>query len=380
MKIGILTQPLHTNYGGLLQAYALQTVLKRMEHEPWIVRRAGHGKRRPKFLQFIINIVKILIGRKPYKPLLLNQSETEYISHRVRIFRDKYITPVTPLLESTEHLSTRTLTDDYDAFVVGSDQVWRPMYSPCISNYFLDFAEGRKVKRIAYAASFGVDEWEFTPDDTKACARLAKQFDAISVRETSAVGLCSKYLGVEAKHVLDPTMLLDAQDYIDIVNAENESPCEGELFCYVLDGTPEKSALRDLLAKKLELTSFTSMPEKPLTRENIIKDIDACVYPTVTRWLRSFMDAQMVLTDSFHGCVFSIIFNKPFWVIGNKSRGMARFHSLLAMYGLEHRLVSPEDAGSVDFAEPIDWEKVNCKREKLRQRSLTYLKQNLNHE
>lgn len=376
MKIGILTQPLHTNYGGLLQAYALQTVLKRMGHEPWIVRRVPAGRSR--FRQSLYNVVKVLLGRKPY--YMMNVSESEYVAKNVRIFRDKYIDPVTPLLDSTAKLSARTLTDDYDAFVVGSDQVWRPVYSPCITNYFLDFAEGRDVWRIAYAASFGVDHWEFGSGDTNACARLARQFDAISVREDSACELCKNYLGVDALHVLDPTMLLEAADYEWIVKAENEPPCEGDLFCYVLDEAPEKAAVLKDMAARQGLAPFTSMPRLRFSRENFSADAESCVFPRVTRWLRSFMDARMVLTDSFHGCVFSIIFNKPFWVIGNEGRGLARFHSLLGMYGLENRLITPDKAPHIAYDAPIDWETVNGKRRAYQTRSLDFLTNSLYHE
>lgn len=373
MKIGILTQPLHTNYGGLLQAYALQQVLKRMGHEPWLVRRKGRIMR-PPLLQVMADVAKLLLGRKQTYQALV---EREYVEHRVRPFRDKYITPVTPLLYTTAQLAERTLRDGYDVLLVGSDQVWRPLYSPCITNYFLDFAEGREVKRIAYGASFGVDTWEFSRKETACCARLLQKFDAVSVREVSGKDLCKRYLGRDAVQVLDPTLLLDCDDYERIVHAEGEPPCEGSLFCYILDSDPGKSHAVEVLSSRTGLTPFTSMPDKPATGENFTEVPEACVYPSVSRWLRSFMDAEMVLTDSFHGCVFSILFNRPFWVIGNEARGMARFESLLEIFGLRDRLITPEEVEHTDVLSPIDWARVNARREEMRTFSMSFLKENL---
>ena len=85
------------------------------------------------------------------------------------------------------------------------------------------------------------------------------------------------------------------------------------------------------------------------------------------------MDAKMVVTDSFHGCVFSIIFNKPFWVIGNAERGMARFKSLLSQFGLEERMISAQDIAITNWQKPIDWQRVNAQRDVLRAESLHFL-------
>ena len=96
----------------------------------------------------------------------------------------------------------------FDAFVVGSDQVWRPRYNAYIPNLFLDFTEGMSVKRIAYAASFGTDQWEFSAEQTTISSFLAKKFDIVSVREASGIQLCKQNLGVDAIQVLDPSLLL----------------------------------------------------------------------------------------------------------------------------------------------------------------------------
>ena len=107
------------------------------------------------------------------------------------------------------------------------------------------------------------------------------------------------------------------------------------------------------------------------TKEDIKKRIEDCVFPSVTSWLRAFMDAEMVIVDSFHGAVFSIIFNKPFWVIANAERGNARFESLLGMFKLEDRMIISKD--DVDYNSKIDWAKVNEIREREKDKSLKCL-------
>ena len=381
MKIGILTQPLYENYGGLLQCFALQTILKRLGHEPWIIRRDVYRKEFTWLERVFFNVkqvIKVFLGKKFVN--LLSQKKVSYVKKNTKYFISECINPKTEIITTTEHLKNYHLTNKFDAYIVGSDQVWRPIYSPCITNYFLDFfpTNDNNVKRLAYAASFGIDDWEFSEEETKTCRDLLQKFDAISVREDSAVLLCDKYLNrADAVHVLDPTMLLDKEDYIRLVEKENEPKSPGNLFCYILDEDEKKNEIIEVIAKKTSAIPFTQMPKCKISYENLKDRLEDCVYPTVTAWLRAFMDAEMVVTDSFHGCVFSIIFNKPFIVYGNKGRGMARFHSLLSIFGLENRLITNSEDALRVINEPINWEAVNAKKKEWQEKSYNFLKKNL---
>lgn len=352
MKIAILTLPLHTNYGGILQAYALQTILERMGHDVYVIEK----KRKPLSLPiqkmpFVYGkrIVKNLIGRK--FPLFYEQKinrEQPIIRQYTDDFIRKYI-----------HLKQYdTFSDiqpsEYDAFVVGSDQVWRPKYFGVnqIENAYLKFAESWDIKRLAYAASFGTENWEYTPRQTEKCSRLVKLFNAISVREDSGVGLCKKHWGVDAQHVLDPTMLLDKQDYINLFEIAHTPKSKGNLLYYVLDETKEKKEILKSIVDEKKLNPFNVKSNS----DDINSPISERIQPPLEQWLRGFYDADFIFTDSFHACVFSILFNKPFIVYGNKNRGMSRFVSLLTMFGLEDTLVTSSSSLSyIDF----DWQKVN---------------------
>ena len=246
---------------------------------------------------------------------------------------------------------------------MGSDQCWRPLYNPFLNSMFLDFDLRTNIKRIAYAASFGTDEWEMSKEQTEQCAQLASQFNLITVREDSGVKLCKEYLGVDAIHVLDPTLLLTKEDYIRLIEAEKEPKSQGTLFNYILDPDSVKSAFINRVAKERELKSFQVLPKcqaETRTKDDVKNHIKDCVFPGVTTWLRAFMDAEMTIVDSFHGMVFSIIFNKPFWVIGNANRGMSRFTSLLKVFHLEDRLLDANHLKDVGVNRPIDWSSVNA--------------------
>ena len=385
MKIGILTQQLNNNYGGLLQNYALQQVLIKMGHNPitldWDY--PVESVQRPLWKSMLMPIRDIVNGMKKkmrptgenggYEP---SEEERKVISRNNQTFVSKYINTTKKLLSSQELLDY-SIGHQLDALVAGSDQCWRPIYTKThLPDAFFSFASGLKIKRLAYAASFGTDVWEFTPEQETVCKALAQQFDLVTVREDSGVTLCREHLNVDATQVLDPTMLLNKEDYINIIEQEKVPKSSGSLFCYILDDTAQKQQFIQDVASKMGLNSFTVMPkyrDESITKETVKNHIQDCVYPGPASWLRGFMDAEMVICDSFHGCVFSIIFNKPFWVIGNDARGMSRFYSLLKMFNLESRLIGKETINNIDAQSPINWTSVNDLLSGYKSRSLEVL-------
>lgn len=376
MKIGILTQPLHSNYGGLMQAWALQKTLAELGHEVIIINRVYGKPKIPlwrKIASKIKNELLIRLGkRKRYQKV--TESLIQYSEQNVIPFREHRYLGVSPEIKSNEDLVEYIESQKFDAYVVGSDQVWRPMFSPNLMTYFLDFAkDNSEVKKIAYAASFGVDCWELTESDTEKARDLAPLFDLITVRESSAVDLVNQYLGCSATHVLDPTMLRSKEDY----RALFQNPTcklretDGELFCYVLDKAPFVSEVIEACKQSTGLNPYFCMPDPPCYYLEIHEDKKNCIVPPVEQWLKSFDDAKMVVTDSFHGVVFSIIFNKPFWVVFNNSRGAARFTSLLKQFNLEHRIV--DSLSSINWETPIDWNVINKTRSALAKYSRSLL-------
>ena len=369
MKIGIITLPTRTNYGGILQAYALSFILRQMGHEvqhiyiqvKWHVNYIKY----PYILlkRIIKNVVKKR-HNKIFLEVYLNKT-FPYVCVHTHKFIDTYI----PYMEISSFSTLKE--NDFDTYIVGSDQIWRPLYFRDIKSAFLKFAEKWNVKRIAYAASFGTDKWEYSPKQTSECSRLLRMFDAVSVREDSGVDLCKKYFGVNAQHVLDPTMLLDKKDYIKLFTDANTPQSKGNLLCYILDETEEKTAFINRIAGEKNLIPFRVNSKM----ENPYAPLSERIQPPIEQWLRGFYDAEFVITDSFHACVFSIIFNKPFIVLGNIERGNSRFHSLLSMFNLEKCLIDLTGFNSIeDLFIDIDWNSVNKRKEDLQISSLNFLR------
>lgn len=365
MKIGILTQPLHANYGGLLQNYALQQVLLRAGHQvetiDWFY--PSYHSLRERLYRIKRAVLSVFFPKKyPKLRYQITEEERTVIQRNTNHFISSYINH-TEIVRSKEGFIAKAKEGNYDAYVVGSDQCWRPRYNVFLSSMFLDFAKDENAKRIAYAASFGTDQWEFTATQTEICAPLAQLFDFVSVREDSGIKLCKEHLGVDAIHVLDPTLLLTKEDYVRLIEVEKEPKAIGTLFNYILDPDAIKSAFINKVAKDKGLTTCQVLPkcqQETRTKQDVKNRIEDCVFPGVTTWLRAFMDAEMTIVDSFHGMVFSIIFNKPFWVIGNAHRGMSRFTSLLKVFHLEDRMLDANHLQEVDIDRSIDWTSVNA--------------------
>lgn len=339
MKIGILTLPLHTNYGGILQAYALQTVLERMGHEVVLFTKKPKIPMLPLWKSPFVYGWRLCsrLFLNPHKVIFYEQTfrkEQPVINQYVKTFKDRYIHQ--RFLDSLHEVGS----NEVDAIVVGSDQIWRPkyfrrMWGKCLEDAFLGFAEDWNVKRLAYAASFGVDSWEFPLKHSQKYIILARHFDKITVREESGVMLCRKNLMVESECVLDPTMLLERKDYDALIDAANVSQNDGNLLCYILDNTAAKQGLIERVSRERKLKPF-SVKAKNM---NECASLQERILPSVEFWLRGFRDARFIITDSFHACVFSIIYGKPFVAIGNASRGLSRLNSLLGQFGLERNLL-----------------------------------------
>lgn len=384
MEILILTQPLHTNYGGLLQAYALQQILKGMGHDV-VTDRLGVVRKLPlwnRALRFLYHAVQFCILKNyryyPYRYLFVSFDKESKAKRSISInterFVNTYIDTIDLLTRSNE--SVIDAVRQFDAIVVGSDQVWRATMSD-IPTYFLSFTKAINVKRIAYAASFGTDDLnEYSKMDMKIASESIKLFDAVSVREKSGVHLCRDYFKMDAVHVLDPTMLLSKDDYLKLIEEEDKPCSENILLTYVLDRTQEKNDIIQRVGEALHLTSCENGAVKYFS--NVVEsNASECIYPSVSRWVAGFRDAQFVVTDSFHGTVFSIIFNKPFVAILNSKRGSSRFISLLSVLGLENRLISTTNDLLEEHLKPIDYTEVNKILNDWRYLSISFMERHL---
>lgn len=350
-KIALLNLQVDGNYGGHLQRYALITVLQRMGYDvTHLNTRFPSSKKTP--IKRIKGCLKRLFLYPYYafvkktnilfKYYLNNDSATE-------VFYDKYI-PHTDRIYSKEEL---TKYINYDCFVVGSDQVWRKSIASeyGLFTYMFDYLPKDK-KRVAYGASLGTNENELTVDEIEKLKKYYSQFNAVSTREISGLDLLASYgcNNPKPERVIDPTLLLTKDDYELVIQNGRTTPLKEKIFCYILDMNEQK---------------VTTIQAKAREKEMDYRIWDKDNNYTVEQWLRSFRDAEFVVTDSFHGLVFSLIFNKPFCLLRNEFRGNARFDSLAEQFGVELE------------KEQQNYEKINKAIVMAREQSIRFLKSNI---
>lgn len=367
-KVAILTLPLIYNYGAILQAFALQKSVKSLGAECWLI-----DKKLPvyPYLRRPLSIISRIYGKyvkheTGYSvfPYWVSQKDNDIISQNTRRFVDKYISPKTkPILKLSKKI------DKFDIYLVGSDQVWRKSVTLHMFDYLLGFVAKEK-KKCSYAASFGVDYWEFSQSLTTKLKPLFENFDIITVREDSAIDMLREHIGVEAAQVLDPTLLLSENDYCELISDLPLSDDSPFIFSYILDKNPEKGILEEEISCQLNKSLYSVIPKNT---PNYGVDLNECVYPAVEEWLRGFRDCEYVVTDSFHGTVFSIIFNKPFFVLRNNKRGNTRLESLLRLFNLNSRIVTNKDDVIECMTHPINWAEISHDLFKYREQSLVLL-------
>lgn len=308
MKIAILTHPLGANYGGILQAWALSTYLESLGHHTVVLNRENNLP----LLKRIIKRGLVAIGHKRYT----NPKYTEL----VRFVKQNI--NYSEVLSTDQQMSKYIKRYGFDLVIVGSDQVWRADFARKYGyNYFLDFVPER-VKKISYAASFGLSNWEYNSEETARIVELLSKFAAISVREDEGVELCNTYLNTKADHVLDPTLLLSTEDY-DRVTSKRIVP-EDYVFVYWLGGEDGKEkALAKATVDNKRIVDISLRGNSPLL--------------SVEDWLSYIKYADVVVTDSFHGCVFSLLFHKTICLSKNDSGGNGRLKSLFKMLNIEEQ-------------------------------------------
>lgn len=370
MNIALIIFRLGPSHGSILQTYALAETLKRLGHKVKIIDRQATVS----MLEVTkrgIYLLKSKICRTYKGPTFFWGTRPAAIMRNLEPFIKTYLHDCITV-HNEDELTWHIENKGYNAFVVGSDQTWRPKYVSNIYYYFLSFLGDKKVKRIAYAPSFGSDKWEYSPEQEKRCKELVKKFDAVSVREKEALSLCKEHFEIDAQWVLDPTMLLTINDYEKLI--PSHKPNIHTLAYSILDNSRSKLDIVNTIANLKKLSPYRINAKD----ENVNAALKDRVCPSIQFWLSGIRDSSFVVADSFHATVFAIIFNKPFVAIANKERGLSRFCSLLESYNLGERLVfDVKDITEELLNTDINWDYVNKKMCEYRNNSLDYLNGNL---
>lgn len=377
MKIGIITfWQSQDNYGQILQCWALQKYLSRKGYQIFLIRYTHEtpkpllGEQIKKIIKIYPVFIKIIRYIKSKRKNKTNYTELSPNRH-FDDFKNKYIRKSKSIYRNIEDLQKNP--PQADCYIVGSDQVWAHVLKNKNSEiYYLNFG-GKEVKRIAYAASFGMDIY---PEKyNKVLSKNLLRFDAISVREKSGVNICSK-AGVNAQLVLDPTLLLLGKDYMQFVIQHQEK--SEYAFLYLINLTSQEdlywNTMKPILQnkyKKIICTTATGYC-------NLKFQLDNCIYkyPSIEKWLSLIFYSSYVITSSFHGVVFSLLFNKPFLYIplsGKYAKSNNRVIDLLNQIELANRIIYNNNDIKEVIEEQINWKDVNDKIQNLRYFSQEFL-------
>lgn len=375
-KVGIITIDKVNNYGAELQTLATQKAIEKLGYEAEIIdylfyKNPGHKvtkSSKPLFpLPFKKHLAEWLYPRlNHWKQLLKSGKEGKKRAANFDAFHKKH-TKFSKEYSTAEELYAANM--DYDVYIVGSDQVWNPNNYTSLDPYFLKFAPKEK-RRVSYASSIGVNSIpEYARDYYK---EALQELDAVSVREEDAVGIVKEVSDVEAHWVLDPTLLLTGEEWKKFFNPISNIP---EKFVLLYEITP-CDYLKQLALKASKDLGY---PVVRINREAIRQESDDEIInvldagPSEFVWL--FANAQMVLTNSFHGTAFSLNMEKNFLVVTpERKKNNSRQKSILRLVGLEDRLIVENVPMPSKENYDIDYNTIRPKLEKARQESIDYLK------
>lgn len=361
MSVNIISLDDHNNYGNRLQNYALYRKL----NQNILTKVAWHSEKNIEKPITLKRIIKYILNWKNQREELNDYYPTKVIrKYNIRKFSDANI-------DIQYDFSIKgNLDSNINYFVVGSDQVWNPLFwsniEKAYNTYFLRFAEEKK--RIAYAASFGISELP-----AKYHAMFKEGLDGIpyiSVREQAGAEIVKQLTGRDVPVLVDPTLLIEAEHWRSLEMQPEWYQGEKYILTYFLGNVPP---MLDKLAKEYNYKIFNLMDKN---------NFDLYV-SRVEEFLYLIDHAELVCTDSFHACVFSILFNTPFLVVNRQQQGVAdmtsRLDTLLGLFNMKDRYINfNTDALDKDKIFTVDYSHVKEIQQREQKRSYEFFKQAMN--
>ena len=343
MKVSIITYHWEDNYGATMQAYATYKAIKELGHE-----------------------AEFIDLRLPYKPSLKQRIVFGLKRRRFNRFRKKYFKNLTP----RTYWSLQELRDNppaSDCYLVGSDQTLNPQIGKrLLPAFFLTFGSPA-TRRVSYATSIGLNEWEESPYiSNQEISKAVAAFDNVMLREDSAINICKNIFGREAQQVIDPVLLFP--NYNELTG---DLKASGEIVTYKLTNDEGFYDIAGSVSLKMHL------PIRSIGSIRRIPHYKGSYPESVEQWINRIANASLVLTDSFHGTVFSLLYHRPFVIYVGLPNRVTRIKSLLSQLGLDNRILhngaTAEDMCKIAET-PIDWVKIDEKLSMLREDSISRLK------
>lgn len=380
MKIGIITNWCSLdNYGQQLQCWALQRYLKRLGHEPYLIKYLPQSPQWKKRVTYIWNRLFTSPQKKKAQleeALVWIKNAEDNKQRKFEDFRKKNINSTDITYYNISEL--RANPPIADMYITGSDQVWNDsLKNPNTAGNYLDFTPPRNVKRVSYAASIGRN---IEDREIKKFKQYLSHFDAISLREQNACDFCHSLGFHNAMVTIDPTLLLNAEEYdaIDSSQDRNDSFDMPYVFVYLLnirtsDDIYWNEFNRQISSEGLQVKVVASSGYLPA--RDFLPGLTNTL-ASIPEWLSLVKNAEYVITTSFHGIVFCLLYHRPFYAVllnNEYAKANTRISSLLSTVGLEKRIVSSAADIKLCKNSSIDWVLVDEKLAQLRSNSVDFL-------
>lgn len=366
MKVDVITRHSVPNYGSLLQSYATQKAIEKLGHEPEIINYTRYEERYENLANTLVK------GKKWDQNALLRfiyraiQTPNYYIMYKKFANYRKNFLKETPI-EYGNIDELKKNIPKADVYCSGSDQIWGKIGTVDFDEaYFLEFVKEKKC--IAYSSSFG--KTKLTNNLEKNLERLLSKYSKLLVRENSAKELLQNKNFNNVQQVLDPTLLLSQEEWIELSKKSNKNIKEKYILIYQLHDNKKFEEYAKKISKNKGIKLLRISP----SLYHFSRSGKLVYLPTQYDFLKYFINAEYILTDSFHATVFSIIFNKKFIDILPSNNTGTRIESILNLFDIGNRILqSYADMTLID--NNIDYENVNNKLEEERKKSLKLFKE-----
>lgn len=365
INVGIITFHNSYNCGSMLESYAMQEIVKKIGANPEIIDFSSMGQRKMYSVFYdntnLKDIVKNVLIFPRRKQIQENNQNYEYFKRHYSL--------------SKQYREGKLVTDDsYDIVIAGSDQIWNITIPDYDDVYFLPWV--KTAKKVAYAPSFGAKRIEDFSTDKEKYAIWIRAFDALSVREKNGKQWIKELSGKDAKLLIDPTLLLDLEDYSKIEEDIEIEKNSSFIFLYCPSFDKSICKMVQLLAEKYKLSVYTWSAKSYCIRNVKKYGFKLVASESPGKYLSYIRRAKLVITTSFHGTIFSTIYKKNFFVIKNGEMFGRddRVKTLIEQLQIEDRMIPPVFDAAYDYMQVVDYTAYNKQLPILRMEAINYLK------
>lgn len=367
-KIGIITFHNSYNCGSMLESYAIQKYLQKVNIENEIINFSNQGQKELYSVMFKNNSLKNII-----KNILLFpwHSKVQNNNNKYEQFKKEKF-----MLSQNEYHNGNEIKDIYSIVVAGSDQIWNITIPDSDDAYFLSWV--KQAKKVAYAPSFGAKDIMKYSNNIKKYKNYIDSFDALSVREKNGQKWIKELTGRDAELLIDPTLLLTKDDY-KAIEDNNCTPAGDYIFFYCPSFDIDICKFVAKVAKKYKLPVITWSTKSYAVKAVYIYGFKLPKYESPAVYLSLIKNAKLVFTTSFHGTIFSTIYKKNFYTI--KNGGMYgdddRVKTLLESIKLEDRLIPYDFNNKLDYMKDVNYSRYNKELAKLQAHAEKYIRKNI---